>query len=158
MAFAFSRLAVVVDDGAVDVDAGTGVEAVGYHARGGAGGAFVAIVAVAVGVGGYDEHDFAVLFEVFILAGAVVVVEGFAFVEELDAAVVVGFGFAGGESTHFADLQTAFGYVEGVEVEGIGDAFVSEDEGVRSEVWLDSAGTVGGVGWWETIAVVAVSA
>ena len=154
VAFAFAGLAVA-DDGAVDVDSrAAGVEAVCREARGRAGGAVVAVVAV--GFGGYDEQDVAVLLQVFVSAGDVVFAEFAAFVQELDAAVVVGFGFAGGAAADFADFEAAFGDVEGVEVEGIGGAFVLQDEDVGGQGGLGSAGAVG-LGGGEAVAVVAVA-
>ena len=137
MSFAFPRLASV-DDGPVHVNVRTAIsiESVGNHVRRCAGGALVATVVVAVGFRGYDEHDLAVLFKIFILAGAVVIVERFPFVDELDAAVVVCFGFSCRKPAHVADFQATFGNVKGGEVQRVDGAFVAENEDVRGEVWL----------------------
>ena len=126
-------LAIVSDYGAVDVDAGAWLLLlVGRCAEGGGARVAFVIIVVSGGIAGYDEHDLAVLLEVFIPAGAVVGVEGSAFVDELDAAVVICFCFASGEPADFAYFEAAFCYVEGIEVEGVGDALVFEDQDVWS--------------------------
>lgn len=85
-----------------------------------------------------------------------VVVEGFAFVDEFDAARVFAFGFARGEAADFVDFEVAFGDGEGGEVEGVGGTFVAEDEDIGGELGLDAAGAVGGAIAGEAIVVVAV--
>ena len=52
----------------------------------------------------------------FFFAGTVVVAELFAFVEELHAAGVIGFGFSRCHTSEIANAQVAFCDVEGREV------------------------------------------
>lgn len=79
--------------------------------------------------------------------------QGFALVEQLHPPGVVHFELLGGGAAEVADFQVAFGDVEGLEVEGVGGAFVFEDEDVRFEIrWVGSAGVA--VGGGEAVAVV----
>ena len=164
MAFAFPGFVCIADYGSVNVDAGSVVEAVGYHFRRGAGAGVVpCVVAVTVaGVavrGGDDAHDFAVLFQVFVFAGAEVVAEGFAFVDEGYAAGVVGFGLFGCDAAEVADGDVSFCDVEGREVEGVRGAFVFHYYDVGIEVWgVDSADVAGRVAvGGEAVAVVSTA-
>ena len=115
VAFAFSRH-TVIDDGAVDRDMGTrGVDTIGDSGGRGRGrGLGAGRIGACVGIRGADDaHDFAVLFEVFVFAGAVVVAELLAFIEELDAARIIGLGLSGCCAADITDTDVALGNVEG---------------------------------------------
>ena len=149
-----AAVAVAVDDGAVDVDAGAGgVEPVGHQLRARTGAGLVAAVVARVRVRGDDAEELAVLLQAFFFAGVAVFTQGFAFVEQFDPPRVVDLELLGGGAAELADFEETFGDVEGLEVERVCGAFVLQDENVRSEVWrLGSAGVA--VRWREAVAVV----
>lgn len=85
-----------------------------------------------VGRGGFanDAQDLGVLLQAFVAAGACVLAQNAALVEQLDTVVVVGLGVAGGEAADFTHGDVAVGDGIGGEVEGIGGSLVLEDEDV----------------------------
>ena len=70
------------------------------------------------------------MLEAFIAAGAGVVAEDSAFVEQFDAVVVFDFGLSGGETADFADCYVSVGDCVGGEVKRVGCTAVLEDEDV----------------------------
>ena len=81
------------------------------------------------------------MFEVLFFAGAGVVAEGFAFVEELDAAGITGAGCFGGDFAEVTDSEPAFCYVVGWEMKRIGGPFVFHYQDVGIQCWFCLAGT-----------------
>lgn len=98
------------------------------------GSALGILVYARVGGDGFadDAEELALLLEAFGFAGLEVVLENAAFVEQFDAARVVGAGLAGGFFAQVADRQIAVADAVGGEVQRVGDASVFQAYDVRT--------------------------